>query len=316
MPLIVTGSIGIDTVHTPNGSAEAVLGGSAVYFSASASFYTKVRMVAAVGGDFHDGHWTTLSRFPDVCVQGVDVRDGSKTFAWGGKYLDDMNVRETLFTELGVLAEHPPTAPDEYRDSKYIFLANTHPAVQRELLENFPDRTIAVADTMNLWIDTARDDLVALLKDIDGLVLNDEEARLLTGKRNPITAGRKILDMGPTFAVIKKGEHGCVMVHRDGVAALPAFPTETVYDPTGAGDSFAGGMMGHVARTHQAEHFGGEGVTFEMLQEGLTHGTIIASFTIESFSLDRLATLTTDEIDERTKQFTRVVRACAEKTPT
>jgi len=306
MPLIVTGTIGIDTVETPTGKAERVLGGSATYFSAAASFFTPVRMVAAVGGDFHDGHRATLARFPDVCVVGMDERPDSKTFAWGGRYLEDMNVRETLFTELGVLAEAPPRTPDQYRDSRYVFLANTHPAVQRELLGGFPDRVIAIADTMDLWIDTARADLDALLKEIDGLVLNDQEALLLTGKRNPITAGRAILDMGPSFAVIKKGEHGCVMVHREGIAALPAYPAETVIDPTGAGDSFAGGMMGHVAAVHTAGHFGDDPVTFNMLREGLTRGTVIASFTLESFSLDRLATLSQEELTDRLREYQRI----------
>lgn len=312
MPLIVTGTIGIDSVHTPHGSAEAVLGGSATYFSAAASFFAPVRMIAAVGADFHDGHRTTLSRFPNVCVQGIETREDGKTFAWGGKYMDDWNTRETLFTELGVVAEHPPLTPEEYRDSKYVFLANTHPSVQMEMLKNFPKRTIAVADTMNLWIDTARDELVALLKEIDGLVLNDEEARLLTGKRNPITAARKIIEMGPSFVVVKKGEHGCIMVHRDGVAALPAYPAENVVDPTGAGDSFAGGMMGHIARTHASEHFGGEGVTFEMLQEGLAFGTVIASFTLEDFSLDRLASLGREEVEKRLEEYQAIVKLPSE----
>lgn len=307
MPLIVTGTIGIDTVHTPTGKAEAVLGGSAVYFAAAASFFAPVRMVAAVGGDFHNRHRTTLARFPNVSIEGIDVRPASRTFAWGGRYMEDMNIRETLFTELGVLAEAPPPAPAKYRDSRYVFLANTHPAVQRGLLEAFPKRVIAVADTMDLWIDTARDDLLGLLGLVDGLVLNDQEARLLTGKRNPITAGKAILERGPTFAVIKKGEHGCVMVHRDGVAALPAFPTDHVVDPTGAGDSFAGGMMGHIAHAHAEGHFGGEGVGFEMIQQGLARGTVIASFTIESFSLDRLAALKRAEIDERFREFAAAV---------
>mgnify|MGYP003700458657 CR=1 FL=1 len=310
MPLIVTGTIGIDSVETPTGKADRVLGGSATYFSAAASFFAPVRMVAAVGGDFDDAHKHTMARFPNVCVVGMEERPESKTFAWGGKYLENMNVRETLFTELGVLAEAPPLTPQEYRDSKYVFLANTHPAVQRELLSNFPDRTIAVADTMDLWIDTANDDLKALLGEVDGLVLNDQEALQLTGKRNPITAGRAILDLGPSFAVIKKGEHGCVMVHREGIAALPAYPAENVVDPTGAGDSFAGGMMGHVAARHTAEHFGADPVTFDMLQEGLVRGTVIASFTLESFSLDRLAELNERELNERMQEFQKI--ACAD----
>jgi len=308
MPLIVTGSIGIDTVETPFGKAEQVLGGSATYFSASASFFAPVRLVAAVGGDFDREHHHALARFPNVCVEGLEERPDSKTFAWGGRYHEDWNTRETLYTELGVLAEHPPLTPDEYRDSKYVFLANTHPGVQAELLSNFPDRVIAVADTMNLWIDTAREELVSLLKNIDGLVLNDEEAIQLTGNRNPIAAGRAILDMGPTFAVIKKGEHGCLMVHEQGMAALPAYPEENVVDPTGAGDSFAGGMMGHLAAEHGASHFGGEGVSFEMLQQGLARGTIIASFTIEAFSLERLADLGEEEVRDRLNEYKRMVR--------
>lgn len=308
MPLIVTGSIGIDTVETPFGKAEQVLGGSATYFSACASFFSPVRLVAAVGGDFDREHRHTFARFPNVCVEGLEERPDSKTFAWGGRYHEDWNTRETLFTELGVLAEHPPLTPEEYRDSKYVFLANTHPAVQAELLSNFPDRVIAVADTMNLWIDTAREELVSLLRDIDGLVLNDEEAIQLTGRRNPIAAGRAILDMGPTFAVIKKGEHGCLMVHREGMAALPAYPAENVVDPTGAGDSFAGGLMGYIASEHAASRFGDEKVPFKLLQEGLARGTVIASFTIEAFSLERLADLGEEEVRDRLNEFQRMVR--------
>lgn len=315
MPLIVTGTIGIDTVHTPHGTAEAVLGGSCTYFAAAASFFTPVRMVAAVGGDFHDGHRSVLTRFPNVSVEGVELRKDSKTFAWGGRYSEDMNSRETLYTHLGVLTEAPPTPPTVYRDSRFVFLANTHPAVQRDLLNHFPDHELAVADTMDLWIDTANADLRTLLKRVDGLVLNDAEARLLTGKRNNITAGKAILDMGPAFAVIKKGEHGCILVHRDGVAALPAYPAEQVIDPTGAGDSFAGGMMGHIAAnapptatpktkvggTHPA-------ASFQTIQRSLASGTVIASFTIESFSLDRLALLKKEELAARMREFASVVR--------
>ncbi len=312
MTLIVTGSIGIDTVHTPHGMAERVLGGSCTYFAAAASFYGPVRMVAAVGGDFTDEHHGVLQRFPNVCVQGVEVRPGSKTFAWGGRYLDNMNDRETLFTELGVLGEDPPTPPEAYRDSRYVFLANTHPAVQRELLEHFPDRALAVADTMNLWIDTAKDELLALLREVDGLLLNDEEARLLVEERNPITAAKRILDLGPTFAVVKKGEHGCVMAHREGLAALPAYPLEQVVDPTGAGDSFAGGMMGAVA-SGVASGSGqpptrAEALALQTVQRSLAHGAVVASFTVESFSLDRLAAISREEIDQRLQRFSQVVR--------
>lgn len=307
MPLIVTGTIGIDTIETPFGKAEQVLGGSCTYFAAAASFFAPVRMVAAVGGDFDEHTRSTLARFPNVCVQGLETRNGSKTFAWGGKYLDNWNTRETIFTELGVLAEAPPLTPEEYRDSKYVFLANSHPAVQRDLLNGFPNRAIAVADTMDLWIDTAKDELLTLLGEVDGVVLNDQEAAQLTGHQNPLTAGKAILELGPTFAVIKKGEHGCLLVHKDGKAALPAYPTETVNDPTGAGDSFGGGMMGHIAKTHGEQHFGDEPVTFDMIRQGLAFGTIIASFTVEAFSLERLAALTESELNARMDEFRSMV---------
>ena len=307
MPLIVTGSVAFDSVEAPTGSVQRVLGGSCTYFAAAASFFAPVRIVAAVGDDFDRAHLTTLARFPNVCVEGLETRAGSTTFAWGGKYHEDMNVRETLFTELGVLAEAPPATPANYRDSRYVFLANNHPSVQLDLLAQFPTRAIAVADTMDLWISDAKPELTKLLSQIDGVVLNDQEATQLTGVRNAITAGKRILEMGPTFAVVKKGEHGCVLVHRDGVAALPAYPAEKVIDPTGAGDSFAGGLMGHIAARHTAEHFGGEPVSFDMLRTGLARGTVIASFTIESFSLDRLASLSANDLNARLDEFRGVV---------
>ncbi len=304
MPLIVTGTIGIDTVHTPTDTREHVLGGSCTYFAAAASFFTQVRLVAVVGDDFHADYQAVFRRFPNVDVDGLEIRKGAKTFRWGGRYLEDMNERETLYTELGVVAERPPTPPGKYADSKFVFLANSHPAVQMAMLESFPNRLIAVADTMNLWIDTARGELLQLLTKVDGLVLNDGEARLLTGKRNPFTAGKMILDLGPRFVVIKKGEHGCVLVHRDGVAALPAYPCESVVDPTGAGDSFAGGMMGHLAAAHSRD----QKIDMNAVQQAMAHGTIIASFTIESFSLDRLALLSKEEIARRYTEFQAFVR--------
>lgn len=304
MSLIVTGTIGIDTVHTPTAKAEEVLGGSCTYFAAAASFFTQVRLVAAAGEDFRGDYQAVFKKFPNVDVDGLEVRKGSRTFRWGGKYLDDMNQRETLFTELGVLGEKPPTPPEKYRDSRFVFLANSHPSVQLDLLQSFPQRVIAVADTMNLWIESTRAELTKLLGKIDGLVVNDEEARMLTGKRNPFTAGRAILDMGPSFVVVKKGEHGCVLVHRQGLAALPAYPCEKVIDPTGAGDSFAGGMMGHLAASHTKDGR----IDLPAIQQALAHGTVIASFTIESFSLDRLASVTKAEVAKRYNEFQSVVK--------
>jgi sugar/nucleoside kinase (ribokinase family) len=286
-----------------------VLGGSCTYFSAAASFYGPVRLVAAVGDDFPDEFRRVLAHFKQIDLTGLETRAGSKTFAWGGKYLQNMNSRETLFTELGVVAEKPPVVPEPFRDSKFVFLANSHPAVQLDLLNNFPSRALAVADTMDLWINTARADLQVLLRKVDGLVLNYDEAELLTGKPNSVTAARHILEMGPKFVVVKKGEHGCLLVHRDGICALPAYPAERVVDPTGAGDTFAGGLMGSISMTagHAGAMGGGPG-SFGSVRRGLAHATVIASFNIEAFSLDRLKTLTRRELDARYEEYIAMVR--------
>jgi len=304
MSLIVTGTIGIDTIETPAGeNREGVLGGSAVYFAAAASFHGPVRLVAVAGEDFPSEHRQTLAKFPDVDATGLEVREGSKTFRWGGKYLDNMDHRETLFTDLNVLEEAPPVVPDHFRDSAYVFLANTHPGIQLGMLEQLPDRKLTVADTMDLWINVAKDELVTLLGQVDGLVLNYDEAELLTGTRNPVTGARDILAMGPRFVVVKKGEHGAILAHRDGIAALPAFPAEKVVDPTGAGDAFAGGMMGYLA--HGKEDDPGD---FEAIRRAMAHGTVVASFVIEDFSLERMSRLTREEVADRYADFGRMLR--------
>ena len=297
MSLLVTGTIGIDTIETPARKVERVMGGSCAYFAAAASLHCPVRVVAAVGGDWPAEHRAMFQRFKNVDLTGLEVRPKSTTFAWGGRYLDNMNERETLFTHFGVLEEKPPLVPNSYADSRYIFLANTHPAVQMELLSQFPNRALAVADTMDLWINIAKPDLEQLLKLVDGVVLNNSEAEQLTGARNPYTACRRILEMGPRFAVNKKGEHGAILVHHDGVAVMPAYPAEMhqVVDPTGAGDSFAGGLMGYLAGVNRTD--------FQSLQTSLAWGTVTASFTIESFGLDGLAKLTRADVEKRMKQF-------------
>lgn len=303
MSLIVTGTICIDTIETPDGvRREGILGGSCAYFAAAASIYGPVRLVGVVGDDFPAEHRSTLGLFPNIDAAGLEIRPGSKTFRWGGKYLHNMDHRETLYTELGVLEEKPPAVPASFRDSQFIFLANSHPAVQADMLSQFPTPTLAVADTMDFWINGARDDLERLLKQVDGLVLNYDEAELFTGKKNPVTAGRLMLEHGPRFVVIKKGEHGAILVHRDGLSALPAFPTDVVVDPTGAGDTFAGGMMAYLARAHTDGTLSDPG-SYDAIRRSLAHGTIIASFTIEAFSLDRLARLDRAQVQQRFNQF-------------
>ena len=302
MPLIVTGTIGIDTVHTPRDRREGIPGGSCAYFAAAASYHAPVRVVAAVGGDWPEDHEKVLRSFENIDLSGLERREKSRTFAWGGRYMSNMIDRETLFTDLGVLEEDGPRVPDHYADSEFIFLANTHPQEQLRLLDHFPKRKLAVADSMNLWINIAHDELMELLGKIDGFVINDEEAEMLTEMSNPISAARMILDMGPSFVVVKKGAHGCILVHREGVAAMPAFPAdhEQVIDPTGAGDAFAGGMMGHIANVGMTN--------FDSIQTALAWGTVTASFTIECFGLERLASISMKEIDERMKTFQRTAR--------
>lgn len=308
MSLIVTGTIGIDTVETPTGEKrEGVLGGSCSYFAAAAQHHINTRLVAVVGEDFPGEHRGTLEAFSQIDLAGLETRAGSKTFRWGGKYRDNMDERDTTFTDLNVLEEEPPTIPEQFRDSTHIFLANTHPAVQLGMLEQLPDRRLAVADTMDLWINVAKDELTALCKQVDGLVLNFDEAELFTGHRNTVSAAKHILDLGPGFVVVKKGEHGCLFAAREtdgsvGIGALPAYPAEKVVDPTGAGDTFAGGMMGYLATLPDAE------LDFDTLRAALAHGTVMASYTIETFSLERLSKLTREQLDDRLAEFATMLR--------
>lgn len=294
MSLIVTGSIGIDTVITPTGRADDVLGGSCTYFAAAASFFTPVRLVAAVGEDFPEKYLHVFDRF-DVDTAGLERREGAKTFRWTGEYKANMNERETHETQLNVLGEDLPPVPESYRQSKHIFLANTHPGAQLALLENFPQPELVVADTMNLWIETALPELKQLLQKIDGLVLNDEEAVQLTGESNMIRASERIVEMGPRFVVIKKGEHGCLLRHAEGLGVLHAYPADSVVDPTGAGDTFAGGMMGYLAEAGKAD--------LPVIRRALAYGTIVASFSIESFSLQRLMEISREDIDQRMAEY-------------
>ena len=295
MSLLVTGSIGIDTVETPAGRREDVVGGSAIYFSYAASFFTPVRLIGVVGEDCPQEMFD-LFEGRDVDTSGLEIRPGSKTFRWHGSYLKDLNEAETVEVDLNVLAERAPQIPPAFLDSKYVFLANTHPALQQEMLGRLKSPRLIVADTMNLWIQTQRDELSKLLGKIHGLVLNDGEARLLTEEKNLITAARQVLKMGPRFVVIKKGEHGCLMVSdQKDCFTLPAFPTSKVVDPTGAGDSFAGGLMGYLATQG----------TFSpaTIKRALAFGTVVASYTIADFSLAGLQATDRDRIDERWHDF-------------
>ncbi len=294
MSLLVTGSIGIDTVETPFGKRDDVIGGSAIYFSYAASFFTPVRLVGVVGEDCPK-HYFDIFNDREVDTGGLEVRKGSKTFRWHGSYLKDLNEAQTVEVDLNVLAERAPKIPENFRDSRHIFLANTHPVLQQEMLGSLKTPKLVVADTMNLWIQTEHAELKKLLKKIHGLVLNDGEARLLTEKKNLIEAAKDVLKMGPKFVVIKKGEHGAMMVSDRDTFVLPAFPAEKVVDPTGAGDSFAGGMMGYLSSQN----------TFSpaTIKRAMAFGTVVASYTIADFSLGGLKSTSRDAIDDRWHEY-------------
>lgn len=300
MSLIVTGSIGIDTVRTPYGVNEECIGGSAVYFSLAASFFTNVKFMG-VAGDDCPFDLEEFFKGRDVDMEGLEIRKGSKTFRWTGSYEGNMNEANTDAVELNVLAEAPPHVPESFRDSDYVFLANTSPALQMELLDQLGATSFVAADTMNLWITTANDDLRKLLKRIDMLILNDGEAKLLTGQPNLINAAKEILTMGPKYVIIKKGEHGSMMCDYAGqMFLLPAYPTNVVIDPTGAGDSFAGGMMGYLARANR--------VDYVTLREAIVHGTIVSSFTIGDFSVHGIEKATLEMIEERVDTLRKVTQ--------
>jgi len=288
--LLVTGSIAIDTVKTPYGVSENCIGGSAVYFSMAASLFSPVRLLGVIGSDcpFDFGE---VFAGRSVDLKGLEVREGSKTFRWAGTYHEDINERTTDKLELNVLAEEPPKLPDSFKDSKFIFLANTAPALQLQLLEQVDKASFVAADTMDCWIGGHRRDLESLLKKIDCLIINDEEARLLAGEFNLIKSAEKVLDMGPSVVIIKKGESGSMMCSGGERFILPAFPAAEVKDPTGAGDSFAGGLMGYIAKAGKTD--------FASLKQAIAYGTVAASFTIADFSVQGLATIKKDDIESR-----------------
>ena len=298
MPLLVVGSVAFDCVETPTDRRDDVLGGSAVFFSYAASFFSPVRMIGAVGEDWPAEH-TSMLENKGIDTSGLQVIPGGKTFRWRGRYLPNMNDRETIEVHLNVLDEFQPKLGASHQDCRFLFLGNASPAVQLNVLEQAKNAEFIVADTMDLWINIQRDELGELLTKIDGLVLNDAEAKLLAEDENLVRAGHAIRAMGPKFVVIKKGEHGAMFFSEHEMYVMPAFPTENVLDPTGAGDSFAGGMMGHLAALGRFDP--------QALKEALAYGTVTASFTVEDFSLDRLEKLDRSMVDQRFKEYRQML---------
>jgi len=295
MSLLVVGSIAYDTIETPMMRRENVLGGSAPFFAYAAGFFSPVRMVGVVGADWLP-EYTEMLRKQGIDTAGIEIMPDGKTFRWSGKYHNDMNDRDTLETQLNVLGTFQPKLPEDFRRSQFVFLGNGAPSTGLAALDQIQGADLIVADTMNLWINTTRTDLDALLKRIDGLIINDSEAKMLTDEINTVTAARKVLTMGPKFVIVKKGEHGAMFVSEYETYTVPAFPMENVVDPTGAGDSFAGGLMGYIAS--QQGNLDGE-----TIKNALVYGTIVASFGIEGFSFDRYKEINRTNIEERREAF-------------
>jgi sugar/nucleoside kinase (ribokinase family) len=294
MSLLVVGSIAFDSIETPFGTADEALGGSASYFSYAASFFTPPRLVGVVGEDFPDEH---LRMFQNrkVDTAGLVIEKGGKTFRWTGRYHHDMNQRDTVELHLNVFGTFNPVLPERFRDSTHVFLANASPVLQARVLDQVKKPQLVLADTMDLWISTMHDELMALLPRLDGLLLNDSEARLLTGEENLVKAGHAVRKLGPKFVILKKGEHGAMLFTRDGIFVVPAYPTGQVLDPTGAGDSFAGALMGSLFTDPTSEP--------GRLRRAMAYGTVVASLTVEGFGLDRLKLVERKEIDHRLESY-------------
>ena len=297
MTVLVVGSVALDSVETPFGKAEDVLGGSATYFSASASHQTPVQLVGVVGDDYPVEKLRALSD-RGVDLAGLEHMTG-ESFRWRGRYRHDLNSCETLETRLGVFSHFRPKIPAQFKSAKYVFLGNIDPRLQLEVLKQVDKPKLVACDTMNFWIESRRDDLIELLKHVDLITLNDGEARQLTEKSNLVHAARWILEHGPRTVVIKKGEHGAFMFTSSSVFFAPAYPLESVYDPTGAGDSFAGGFIGYLART--------DDLSDASLRRAVIHGSAMGSFVVEGFSITRLLDVTRADIDKRVAEFHELV---------
>jgi sugar/nucleoside kinase (ribokinase family) len=293
--LLVVGSLALDTIETPFGKAQEMLGGSAVYISVAASYFApQVRLVGVVGGDFPEHAMSFLGE-RNIDLEGLQKIESGKTFRWSGKYHYDLNMRDTIFTKLNVFEKFDPKIPESYRKSKYVCLGNIDPVLQRKVLEQIEKPKLVVGDTMNFWIEGKRDELLKTMKHIDVLIINDSEARLLTQEPNLIRAGKKVIGMGPKILIIKKGEHGAILLTENTIFSAPAYPMENIYDPTGAGDTFAGGFIGWLEKS--------DDISDENLKKAVIYGSAMASFCVEKFGVDGLNELTHLKIQDRFRSF-------------
>lgn len=296
MSLLTVGSVAFDALETPFGKTDKIIGGAATYITLAASYFTKENnLVAVVGGDFPD-EMISLLQDHGVNTEGLEIVQEGKTFFWSGKYHEDMNTRDTLVTELNVMEHFDPIIPDSYQGTTFLMLGNTVPATQKVIIERMKSRPkLIMLDTMNLWMNIAMDDLKAVLKMVDLITINDEEARQLSGEYSLRKAAKKIMEMGPKTLIIKKGEHGALLFQGDRIFFAPALPLEEVFDPTGAGDVFAGGFIGYLAST--------DDISFENMKRAVIYGSAMASFCVEKFGTERLVNLTQEEINDRVQDF-------------
>lgn len=301
MSLLVVGTVAFDAIETPFGKTDKIIGGAATYASLAAAYFTKdINLVAVVGDDFPAATIKEMNGH-GIDTKGLQIKKGEKSFFWSGKYHTDMNSRDTLDTQLNVLAEFDPVIPEAYQDCDFLMLGNLMPRIQQQVMNRIRKRPkLIVMDTMNFWMEIAWDDLMETIKRVDVLTINDAEARQLTNEYSLVKAAQKILTMGPKYLIIKKGEHGALLFHEGQVFFAPALPLEDVFDPTGAGDTFAGGFIGYLARTKD--------ISFENMKRGIIFGSAMASFCVEKFGTERIISLTQEEVEERVQEFVDLVQ--------
>ncbi len=301
MSLVVVGTVAFDAIETPFGKTDKIIGGAATYSGISASYFGKdIKLVSVVGEDFPTEMIEKFGQF-GLSTEGLQIKKGQKTFFWSGKYHVDMNTRDTVDTQLNVLLDFDPVIPASYQDCEFLMLSNLMPQLQKKVIERMNKRPkLVVMDTMNFWMETQWDALIETIKLVDVLTINDSEARQLTNEYSLVRAAQKILQMGPKYLIIKKGEHGALLFNKDQVFFAPALPLEDVFDPTGAGDTFAGGFIGYIAQTRD--------ISFENMKRAIIYGSAMASFCVEKFGIERLAELKQEEIDDRVHQFVNLVQ--------
>ena len=300
MSILIVGTVAFDAIETPLGKTDKIVGGAATYISLSSSFFSKnLNLVSVVGDDFPSSSIQMLKNH-NVNIKGLQIKKGEKTFFWSGKYHNDMNSRDTIETQLNVLENFNPIVPNEFKECEFLMLGNLVPSVQKRVLEQMIKRPkLVVLDTMNFWMDHFLEDLIDSLKDVDVLTINDEEARQLSGQNSLVKAANKILNMGPKYLIIKKGEHGALLFNKEEVFFAPAMPIENVFDPTGAGDSFAGGFIGYLEKTND--------ISFNNMKKAVIHGSVMASFCVEKFGTKKLEEITNKEISKRFQDFVNLV---------